>query len=140
MRKASAIMADLKTRLETSGFFGAVVLSSAQVDDQIQQELRVFGKHMFPAVIVAFEAGELVEAHTVEEFKLKLVVVDIFRPGTDAMALRVFAMIERLRELFPPRGHHENGCFYVPGGISAMSADPMFVCFAQQLTVKQGVE
>lgn len=137
MRRLDEIAGDLKQVLAEK--FAAVVVSSSQMNEQIQEEVRGFGKHKLPAVVIAFEQGDFTDENTVRELRIVLVVVDSFVAGSDAMALQAFRHMETLLELFPPLGTAINDVFYLPGTVYSASADPTYVCYAQRLTAKQDI-
>ena len=137
MRTPEELLLDLKKHLE--GSFQFVSITAAQVSEQIQQEVRSCGKHRLPAVLIVFDRSGYIEMNTINELSVTLVIVDSFIAGIDAMAMKSLKNMGVLQQLFPPEGCKIGGAFCTPGTCYPASADATFVCFAQELTLRQGV-
>ncbi len=131
------IIAELKTVLNET--FDTVLVSSAQINEQIQQEIRMFGKQKLPAVIITFESIAFNYENTIREISIALVVVDLFTAGVDNRSLQIFEHVESLLSLFPAEGSSIQDFFVIPNEVYAVSSDASYSCFAQKLTIKQGI-
>ena len=137
MKTPEELLLELKKLLD--GSFQYISITTAQISEQIQQEIRSCGKHRLPAVLIVFDHSGYIEMNTINELSVTLVVVDSFIAGIDAMAMMSLKNMGVLQQLFPPEGCTIGGAFCTPGTCYPPSADATFVCFAQELTLRQGV-
>lgn len=139
MKTPEELMLALQEHLEQSEAFGFVAITTAQMSDQIQQEIRGCGKHRLPAVLIVFDRSEYIETNTINQVSATLVVVDAFHAGMNEMSRRALRHIGTLQTLFPPEGTLIGEAFCTPGSCYGASADATFVCLAQEVTLQQGI-
>ena len=136
MRKLNEIAGDLRTLLLTK--FQTVRISALQTSDQLLNEIRAINPEKLPGVIIGFNNLKFDGSSMTNTLKLKLILVDQFRAGSDERALSVFQAANNLLELFPADGREINGVWYYPADCIAASPDAQYAALEIGLEIKQG--
>ena len=136
MRKLNEIASDLRGVL--TGYFRTVRISSLQNDEQLLKEIKAINPEKLPGVIIVFDSLKFDGTAMTNTAKVKLVLIDQFRSGSDERALSLFQAGSGLMTLFPADGKEINGVYYYPLDCVAASPDSQYAALAVGLEVKQG--
>ncbi len=136
MRKLNEIAGDLRDLLLTK--FQTVRISALQTSDQLLEEIQAVNPEKLPCVIIGFDNLKFDGSSMTNTLKLKLILTDQFRSGSDERALSVFQAGSGLLELFPADGREINGVWYYPVDCIAASPDAQYAALSIGLEIKQG--
>ena len=136
MRKLNEIASDLRTLLAPE--FQTVRISSLQSGDQLLREIKAINPEKLPGVIIVFDSLKYLGMSMTSAARVKLILVDQFRSGSDERAMSVLEAASDLMTLFPPDGKEINGVYYYPQDCVSASPDPQFAAIAIGLEIKQG--
>ena len=136
MRKLDEIATDLRGLL--SAKFQTVRISALQTADQLLTEIQSIHPEKMPGVIIGFDNLKFDGSSMTNTLKLKLILVDQFRSGSDERALSVFQAGSDLLELFPGDGRQINGVWYYPLDCAVSTPDVQYAALAVGLEIKQG--
>lgn len=136
MRKLNEIAGDIRDLLSTE--FQTVRISAHQTSEQLLSEIRAVNPDKLPGVIIAPDSWKFEGSSMTNTLKMKLILVDQFRAGSDERALSVFQAGSALMELFPASGREINGVWYYPADCAASTPDAQYAALAIGLEIKQG--
>ena len=136
MRSLNEIASDLQTLLASG--FQTVRISVSQSPAQLLSEIRAINPDSLPGVIIAFDSLDYQGMSMTVVCRVKLILIDQFRAGSDQRALSALQAGSALAALFPADGTEINGVWYYPAGCAAVSPDPQYAALAFTLEVKQG--
>lgn len=136
MRKLNEIAGDLRELLSSD--FQTVRISALQEPGQLLGEIRAINPEKLPGVIIGFDNLKFNGPDMTSTLKLKLILVDQFRAGSDERALSVFQAASLLLEIFPADGREINGVWYYPADCADCSPDAQYAALAIGIEIKQG--
>ena len=136
MRKLNEIASDLQTLL--SAGFQTVRISVSQSPAQLLSEIRAINPDSLPGVIIAFDSLNYQGMSMTVVCRVKLILIDQFRSGSDQRALSALQAASGLMAFFPADGKEINGVYYYPQDCVSASPDPQFAAIAIGLEIKQG--
>ena len=136
MRKLNEIASDLQTLLASG--FQTVRISVSQSPAQLLSEIRAINPDSLPGVIIAFDSLNYQGMSMTVVCRVKLILIDQFRSGSDQRALSALQAASGLMAFFPADGKEINGVYYYPQDCVSASPDPQFAAIAIGLEIKQG--
>ena len=136
MRKLNEIAEDLRDLLSSK--FQTVRISALQTSHQLLTEIQAINPDKLPGVIIGFDRLNFDGSSMTNTLKLKLILTDQFRSGSDERALSVFQAGSDLLELFPADGRQINGVWYYPADCVASTPDAQYAALSIGLEIKQG--
>ena len=136
MRSLNEIASDLQSLLASG--FQTVRISVSQSPAQLLSEIRAINPDSLPGVVIAFDSLKYQGMSMTVVCRVKLILIDQFRAGSDQRALSVLEAASGLMALFPPDGKEINGVYYYPQDSVSASPDPQFAAIAIGLEIKQG--
>ena len=136
MRKLNEIASDLRGVL--TEYFRMVRISSLQNNEQLLKEIKAINPEKLPGVIIVFDSLKFDGTAMTNTAKVKLVLIDQFRSGSDERALSLFQAGSGLMTLFPADGKEINGVWYYPLDCVSATPDSQYAALAVGLEVKQG--
>ena len=136
MRSLNEIASDLQTLLASG--FQTVRISVSQSPAQLLSEIRAINPDSLPGVVIAFDSLDYQGMSMTVVCRVKLILIDQFRAGSDQRALSALQAGSSLMTLFPADGKEINGVWYYPAGCAPVSPDPQYAALAFTIEVKQG--
>lgn len=136
MRSLNEIASDLQTLLASG--FQTVRISVSQSPAQLLSEIRSINPDSLPGVVIIFDSLNYQGMSMTVVCRVKLILIDQFRAGSDQRAMSVLEAASGLMALFPPDGKEINGVWYYPAGCAPASPDSQYAALAVGLEVKQG--
>ena len=136
MRSLNEIASDLQTLLASG--FQTVRISVSQSPAQLLSEIRAINPDSLPGVVIAFDSLDYHGMSMTVVCRVKLILIDQFRAGSDQRALSALQAGSALAALFPADGKEINGVWYYPAGCAPVSPDPQYAALAFSIEVKQG--
>ena len=136
MRSLNEIASDLRTLLSSG--FQTVRISVSQSPAQLLSEIRAINPDSLPGVVIAFDSLDYQGMSMTVVSRVKLILIDQFRAGSDDRALSAFEAASDLAALFPPDGKEINGTFFYPSDCVAASPDSGYAVIAAGIEIKQG--
>ena len=136
MRKLNEIAGDLRALLAAG--FQTVRISALRSGEQLLREIKAINPEKLPGVIIAFDSLNYQGMSMTAVCRVKLILVDQFRAGSDQRALSALQAGSALAAMFPPDGREINGVWYFPAECATVSPDPQFAALAVTIEVKQG--
>ena len=136
MRSLNEIASDLQTLLASG--FQTVRISVSQSPAQLLSEIRAINPDSLPGVVIAFDSLDYQGMSMTVVCRVKLILIDQFRAGSDQRALSALQAGSSLMTLFPADGKEINGVWYYPAGCATVSPDPQYAALAFTIEVKQG--
>ena len=136
MRSLNEIASDLRTLLSSG--FQTVRISVSQSPAQLLSEIRAINPDSLPGVVIAFDSLDYQGMSMTVVSRVKLILIDQFRAGSDQRALSALQAGSALAALFPADGKEINGVWYYPAGCAPVSPDPQYAALAFSIEVKQG--